>query len=256
MISSVSPASQGHHLSQGSRKRGRDRRSPADRTRRVQPKPGVHTLDMEEVATIRKLPQHIRGLVIGQTYRTTWGCGVSLLKLGLGVRQLWIALDGCLIESHIDYKVRHVGRLRGGVSMRLVGCGGRRRERRAGAEVGGEGDACDEEEDPNGDSNAVAKSAYVIRAKQASGVICVVHDLIPKKKKKNTLFYGKAKEEQKGLGLGFGVRRMAWGWRAIWKWGQQNEVWLSGGFKYFRKSTLTWEREKIREKKRDYWVEF
>ena len=59
------------NLGEGSGVRSRKRRSPADRTRRIDSKPHVDTFEVKEVVAIWELTQQIIPLVVSQAYWTT-----------------------------------------------------------------------------------------------------------------------------------------------------------------------------------------
>ncbi|CAK9152968.1 unnamed protein product [Ilex paraguariensis] len=88
------------------------RRSSADRTGWVAAQPRIHTLEVEEVATIRQQAEHVTALVIGQTDGAACGGGGALLfGLGLGVKQFRVAQQCGLIKPHLNNTIFRAGRL-------------------------------------------------------------------------------------------------------------------------------------------------
>lgn len=101
-------ARQRNQLGQRSRQRGRQRRSPAHRTRGMHPHPGVDACDVEGVAAIRQHAEQVGVLVIAEADRAARL--VSLLfPLLFRIHELWIRIQGRLIESR-DRLGRSCGR--------------------------------------------------------------------------------------------------------------------------------------------------
>lgn len=123
---------------------------------------------MEEVAAVGQLPELVRRLVVRQADRTAGGVRRAvagsqpgLRRHRLPVEQPRVAPYGGLVKAHIDphgLLLEGRPRLAGRAAADPVGT------EAAGAEVGGESDGGDEEEDPDGDADSVPEAADVLPA--------------------------------------------------------------------------------------------
>lgn len=170
---SIPPACQWNNLSQRGCEGCRQWRCSTDRTSWVQPQPRVNTLEVKEMPAIRQQPQLIGALVICQAYGAACRGGVRLVQLRLRIQKCRIALQSGLIEPYINNTVLRVQL----PICRISSPAWLRRLLVSRAKIGGQSDCCDEQQDSNGYTNAIAKSTNVTGAKKSIIPCCAIHIL-------------------------------------------------------------------------------
>lgn len=170
---SIPPACQWNNLSQRGCEGCRQWRCSTDRTSWVQPQPRVNTLEVKEMPAIRQQPQLIGALVICQAYGAACRSGVCLVQLRLRIQKCRIALQSGLIEPYINNTVLRVQL----PICRISSPAWLRRLLVSRAKIGGQSDCCDEQQDSNGYTNAIAKSTNVTGAKKSIIPCCAIHIL-------------------------------------------------------------------------------